>query len=69
MSKTIKSHLEKLKSYHNNLNRIKTLAYEDRFWLQHKITKSIKFVEKEIGIVSNKLTLTELRDMHMNNLD
>ena len=69
MSSIIKVHLEKLISYKDNLNIVRTLTYEDRFWLQHKIDKNIKFLEKELGIVRKQLTFTELRDKFKDNLD
>ena len=69
MSSIIKVHLEKLISYKDNLNSVRTLTYEDRFWLQHKIDKNIKFLEKELGMVRKQLTFTELRDKFKDNLD
>ena len=69
MNNFIKVHLEKLRSYKDNLNNVRTLTHEDRFWLQHKIDKDIKFLEKELGIVRKQLTFTELRDKFKDNLD
>ena len=69
MNNFVKTHLEKLISYKDNLNNVRTLTYEDRFWLQHKIDKNIKFLEKELGMVRKQLTFTELRDKFKDNLD
>ena len=69
MSSIIKVHLEKLRSYKDNLNNVRTLTYEDRFWLQHKIDKNIKFLEKELSMVRKQLTFTGLRDKFKDNLD
>ena len=69
MNNFVKTHLEKLRSYKDNLNNVRTLTHEDRFWLQHKIDKNIKFLEKELGIVRKQLTFTELRDKFKDNLD
>lgn len=69
MNKVIQSHLNKLKDYKNNVNKLKTIPDDDKFWLRYKITKSIRFLENELGIADVKLTLTELRNAHMDNLD
>ena len=69
MDSIIINHLEKLKNYTNTLDKVTTLTPEDRFWLQHKIDKNIKFLEKELGIVRKQLTFTELRDKFKDNLD
>lgn len=69
MNNFVKIHLEKLRNYKDNLNNVRTLTHEDRFWLQHKIDKNIKFLEKELGIVRKQLTFTELRDKFKDNLD
>ena len=69
MNNFVKTHLEKLRNYKDNLNNVRTLTHEDRFWLQHKIDKNTKFLEKELGIVRKQLTFTELRDKFKDNLD
>ena len=69
MNNFVKTHLEKLRNYKDNLNNVRTLTHEDRFWLQHKIDKNIKFLEKELGIVRKQLTFTELRDKFKDNLE
>ena len=69
MNNFVKTHLEKLRNYKGNLNNVRTLTHEDRFWLKNKIDKNIKFLEKELGIVRKQLTFTELRDKFKDNLD
>ena len=69
MNNFVKTHLEKLRNYKDNLNNVHTLTHEDRFWLQHKIDKNIKFLEKELGMVRKQLTFTEFRDKFKDNLD
>ena len=69
MNNVIINHLEKLRNYKDNLNKVKTITHEDRFWLQHKIDRDIRFIEKELGIVRKQLTFTELRDKFKDSLD
>ncbi len=71
MNSIVKEHIEKLKEYCDNLNELKTITIEDKFWLQYNITKGIKFVEDKHGIIRPKVTFTftQLRDRFKDDLD
>lgn len=71
MNSIVKEHIEKLKEYCDNLNELKTITIEDKFWLRYNITKGIKFVEDEHGIIRPKVTFTftQLRDRFRDDLD
>ncbi len=71
MNSIIKEHIEKLREYCDNLSELKTVTVEDKFWLQHNITKSIKFVEDNYGVIRPKVTFTftQLRDRFKDDLD